>query len=120
VEAPVAASASSEGAEPVTLENDADLERFVASLLRRFENPRERRALRAGQVRFTLRRAPGAPAPAAAGPAMRIDKGAVTERIVREAAASGSRLVLARRAVLTPLARDQARALRVVIEREDR
>ena len=50
---------------------------------------------------------------------MRVDKGAVTERIVREAAAAGARLVLARRAVLTPLARDQARTLRVAIERED-
>lgn len=123
VAAPVAQAAppAPEGAEAITLDSDADLQRFVASLLRRFENPRERRALRSGAVRFTLRRTPaagrdgGVPAP----PAMHFDKGAVTERIVREAAAAGARLVLARRAVLTPLARDQARALRVAIERED-
>jgi hypothetical protein len=107
--------------EAVTLDSDADLQRFVASLLTRFENPGQRRALRAGRLRFTLRRAPDAPAPHAgrATPAMRVDKGAVTERIVREAAAAGARLVLARGAVLTPLARDQARTLRVGIERED-
>ena len=78
----------------MTLDTDADLQHFVTSLLRRFENPRERRALRAGQVRFTLRRGPAAQgaAPASASPAIRIDKGAVTERIVREAAAAGARL----------------------------
>jgi len=37
---------------------------------------------------------------------------------VRDAAAEGARLVLARGAVLTPLARDRARALGVEIERE--
>lgn len=106
-------------AEPVTIDTDADLERFVASLLARFENPRDRRALRTGRLRFTLRRAAPAGGAARDAPAIHIDKGAVTERVVREAAGAGARLVLARRAVLTPLARDQARALRVVIERED-
>jgi len=41
----------------------------------------------------------------------------VTERIVAAAAAAGARLVLGPRAVLTPLARDKARALGVPIER---
>jgi hypothetical protein len=53
-------------------------------------------------------------------PAIRVGKGAVTERTVRNAAADGARLVLARGAVLTPLARDQARALGVEIEKEAR
>ena len=110
--------------EAVTLDSDADLQRFVASLLTRLESPRERRALATGRLRFTLRRPADAPTPHRAGaasspPAMRVAKGAVTDRIVREAAAAGARLVLARRAVLTPLARDQARTLRVAIERED-
>ena len=125
----VPSGARSDGAnarvEAVTLDSDADLQRFVSELLRRFENPRQRLALRSGRVRFALRRtgnaqrAGGASVPSAA-PAIRIEKGAVTERRVREAAATGARLVLARRAVLTPLARDQARSLHVVIEREDR
>ena len=50
----------------------------------------------------------------------RVEKGAVTERTVREAADAGARLVLAPAAVLTPLARDRARALKVPIERERR
>jgi hypothetical protein len=110
--------------EPVTLDSDDDLDRFVRSLLSRFENPRDRRDIRSGRVRFTLRgtRAPSAGAGAAVdqAPGIRVEKGAVTERTVRQAAAQGARLVLARRAVLTPLARDQARALGVQIEREGR
>ena len=51
---------------------------------------------------------------------MRIESGAVTEKTVREAAASGARLVLAPRAVMTPLARERARALKVEVERERR
>jgi hypothetical protein len=117
--------------EAVSIDNDEDLERFVRALLVRLESPREKRALRAGRIRFALRRAggtsaaPGAPtaraAPAAnAAEPLRIPKGAVTERVVRDAADRGVRLVLARGAVLTPLARDQARALGVEIEQEGR
>jgi hypothetical protein len=52
--------------------------------------------------------------------ARRIDSGAVSERIVREAAAAGTRLVLGPRAVLTPMAHDAARSLGVQIEKEKR
>ena len=51
---------------------------------------------------------------------MRIERGAVTERTVKDAAAAGARLVLAPGAVLTPLAREKARALGIEIERERR
>ena len=109
-------------------------------MLRLADNPKRRRDLLAG-LRFTL--APGGPASAARrgrracrppvptgvpGPAAngarpdrgdhRIDKGAVTERAVHAAASAGVRLVLGPRAVLTPLARDKARALGVPIEKE--
>ena len=47
-----------------------------------------------------------------------IDRGAVTERTVAAAAKAGGRLVLGPRAVLTPLAREKARALGIEIERE--
>jgi hypothetical protein len=50
--------------------------------------------------------------------ARRVEKGAVTERAVIAAAKAGERLVLGPRAVLTPLARDKARALGVPIEKE--
>jgi hypothetical protein len=107
--------------EAVTIDDDEDLESFVRALAARLENPRDRLAIRAGKLRFTLRRT-AAPAPAGAGDgeAVRIEKGAVTERAVGDAAARGARLVLSPRAVLTPLARDKARSLGVQIEREGR
>lgn len=105
--------------ETVAIANDEDLNDFVRSLAKRLENPRDRRAIRTGQIRFALRSRTTAPAAAAAGgPTVRVEKGAVTERIVRQAAGEGARLVLARGAVLTPLARDQAKALGVEIEKE--
>jgi len=51
-------------------------------------------------------------------PARRIERGAVTEKVVRDAARAGQRLVLGPRAVLTPLARDRARASGVEISKE--
>jgi hypothetical protein len=51
-------------------------------------------------------------------PVRRVDRGAVTERIVRDAARAGERLVLGRAAVLTPLGADRARAEGVPIEKE--
>ena len=109
------------GTEWVTLESDEDLARFVLVLLARFENDGERAAIRSGKVRFALRR-PGADRPAG-GPAdgaVRVDRGAVTERIVEQAAKAGARLVLGPGAVLTPLAREKARAKGIAIEREGR
>lgn len=48
----------------------------------------------------------------------RVERGAVTEAMVRDAARAGERLVLGRGAILTPLARDRARASGVEIEKE--
>jgi hypothetical protein len=60
---------------------------------------------------------PAAPAPVA-DTTMRIERGAVTERAVVAAARDGRRIVLGARAVVTPLARDKARALGVALEKE--
>ena len=51
-------------------------------------------------------------------PVRRIERGAVTEAVIAAAARAGERLVLGRGAVLTPLARDRARASGVQIEKE--
>jgi hypothetical protein len=51
-------------------------------------------------------------------PTRRIERGAVTEKVVRDAARAGERLVLGPGAVLTPLARDRARASGVEISKE--
>ena len=93
--------------EAVTIAGDDDLNRFVRGLLTRDD----REAILAGRVRFTL----GVAAPS---DSVRVERGAVTERKVAEAAKAGGRLVLGRGAVLTPLAREKARALGIEIERE--
>jgi len=101
--------------ETVSVRTDQELAAFVTRLLHLFENPRRRDDLRSGRLRFRLTAAGAA---GSARPAHRIDKGAVTEATVRDAARAGARLVLGRRAVLTPLARDRARAAGVEIEKE--
>jgi hypothetical protein len=116
--------ASDARVEAVTIDTDEELDRFVRALVARVENPRDRLAIHAGWLRFALRRS-GEKRPAASAVAegaavadVRVMKGAVTERAVRAAAADRTRIVLAHGSVLTPLARDCARALGVKIERE--
>jgi hypothetical protein len=109
-----AASRPGASLQPVRLATDQELHEFVLRVLALADNPKRRRDLLAGRFRFTL-----ASAAAAASPAEhRVEKGAVTERAVQAAASAGARLVLGPRAVLTPLARDRARALGVPIEKE--
>jgi hypothetical protein len=99
----------------VRLRTDEELREFVLQVLRLADNPKRRRDLLTGRLAFTLDGAGPA-----AGPAVthRVDKGAVTERAVIAAARAGAGLVLGPRAVLTPLARDKARALGVRVEKE--
>lgn len=102
--------------ETVRITGNPDLQGFALRLLDLFENPKTRTDLRTGRLRFELT---GGVAAAAAPDAIeRIEKGAVTERMIAAAAESGTRLVLGRRAVLTPLAREKARTLGVPIEKE--
>jgi hypothetical protein len=61
---------------------------------------------------------PGGVPGGATGGVRRVERGAVTEGMVRDAARAGERLVLGRGAVLTPLAKDRARASGVEIEKE--
>jgi hypothetical protein len=112
--------------ETVNLSTDEDLAVFVTRLLDL--EPGEREAIRSGRKRFRLAAASTAMAPAApvhraervgeTPPVRRIERGAVTEAVVSAAARAGQRLVLGRGAVLTPLARDRARASGVRIEKE--
>lgn len=102
--------------EGVRIASDADLDQFVRRLLALFENPKKRQDLRAGRLRFHLTGRPGAGGSGTA--ARRVDRGAVTERVVADAARRSESLLLARSAVLTPLAREKARALGVHIEKE--
>lgn len=109
----------------VRLGNDDELDAFVRRIADMCEDPGQRAGLRDGRPRFRLVGATGAtgaegaaePVTAGAGAVVRIERGAVTERRIKQAAAAGARLVIGPKAVLTPLARDKARTLGVVVER---
>ena len=133
--------------ETVNLSTDEDLAAFVTRLLDLDPEAREDLRVGRKRFRLAVLSHPQAPqappvtqtasVPAASGgsgthgpngltavngsagpPARRIERGAVTEKVVRDAARAGERLVLGPRAVLTPLARDRARASGVEISRE--
>ncbi|HTY72926.1 MAG TPA: hypothetical protein VMI11_10955 [Actinomycetes bacterium] len=114
--------ADSPPVESVVIRSDADLEAFVQRLLRLVDDPERGRDLRAGRIRFRLGSAEGESAPQLstppAGAVIRVERGAVTERHVREAARAGASIVMSRSAVLTPLALDRARAMGVSVEKE--
>lgn len=109
----------------VVLRTDADLDAFVRRVAALCGTPERQSALQAGRHGFRLAHPPGGADReqarahgAAAADVLRVDRGAVTERTVKSAAARGARLVLGQRAVLTPLARDRARSLGIHVERE--
>ena len=112
--------------ETVNLSTDEDLAAFVQRLLDL--DPDQREELRSGRKRFRLASERTTPGPVAAvngaeragesTSVRRIERGAVTEAVIKAAARSGQRLVLGRGAVLTPLAADRARASGVPIEKE--
>lgn len=115
----MAAAPSPATDEVVVLTNDAELAAFVRRIAVLCDDPAEREALRSGSRRFRVAgHAPAAPHVPAGAAVLRVDKGAVTERHVREAAAASADLVLGHGAVLTPLARDRARASGVRITKE--
>jgi hypothetical protein len=117
----------------VRISTEEDLHAFVLRVLKLAGNPKLRGDLISGRARFRLAgtSATAASSTAASSTAAsstaasstaasathQVEKGAVTERAVMAAAAAGARLVLGPRAVMTPLARDKARALGVPIER---
>jgi hypothetical protein len=121
-------AARSAGVEDVVVRTDDELQSFALRLLGLFENPKTREDLRTGRLRFRLAGwggqngagplAAGPVGAAPVGPVQRFEKGAVTERHVKAAAAAGARIALGRAAVLTPLAREKARALGVHVEKE--
>jgi hypothetical protein len=107
--------------ESVAIESDADLEAFVRRVLLLSDDPAQRADLLEGRIRFSLASRALAQEPSTpSSDVIRVAHGAVTERLIKEAARSGSTIVVGRAAVLTPLAHDRARALGVTIEKEHR
>jgi hypothetical protein len=123
--------------EEVLIASDADLNSFVQRLLAMADDGATREALKSGQRKFRLARKAGRlpatprhhhreenhrPVSSQGGASRsegnRIDRGLVAERHIVAAAKNGKKLTVAKGVAVTPLARDKARQLGVVIERE--
>jgi hypothetical protein len=119
--------------EDVSIATDGDLQRFAQRLLALAEDAASREAIKSGKLKFRLagrgpvsatapKRQPreerSLSAPQPSGNGHRIDKGLVAERHIVAAAKNGKKLTVAKGVAVTPLARDKARQLGVVIERE--
>jgi len=115
--------------ETVVITSQADLDRAIARVLADAANPTRRRAIEMGRTRFLLGDAsarPGAVSPQSPQSPQtpkgveteRIMRGAVTERHVIAAAKDGRIIVIGERVVITPLAKERARATGVEIRRE--
>lgn len=115
--------------ESVSISSDAELQALVRRVLDLSADPAGREALRSGRRGFRLAPSIGAPStgdPSGAAPVAerangevnRIDTGVLSESKVIGLARSGRRVVLGKRVVVTPLARDKARQLGVKLERE--
>jgi hypothetical protein len=105
--------------ETVAIGSQDDLNRAIRRILADATDPQRRGAIERGDVSFVL--AAASPPPRATEiveQVHRVEKGAVTERQVRAAAAAGAMIITAKRVVITPLAKDKARSLGVVITRE--
>lgn len=106
--------------ETVRLSSDADLAAFVRRLIGLLDGPATGAAVRNGQHRFVLAAGGQGISPALTANAeqpMALG-GAVTETKIDKCAEAGSTVYLAPDAVVTPLARDRARALGLKLERK--
>lgn len=104
--------------EVVKVAGQADLDQ---ALRRLSADAAARAAFDRGELRFDYVAAAGgsaAPTPAPPAGAHRVERGALTERIVNTASRSGGIIEIARGVVVTPLARDRARALGVSIHQD--
>jgi hypothetical protein len=100
----------------VQVRHDRDLADLVTQLLNLAEDPARLADLRAGRIRFSL--AGDEPrSDATASAPIDVERGPVTERVVQRAAREHRPLRIGPRAVVTPLARDRARALGVTLDR---
>ena len=109
---------SSSNHELVSLNTEGEVDAFVRRLARLCEDPIKRAELAEGVVRFRVAPIVSETPPTESRKVIRIERGAVTERHVKQASEQGAVLLLNRTAVLTPLGRDRARALGVEVERE--
>ena len=109
----------------VRLDTDDDVSAFVRAIIALLDDAEQAQRLRSGAIRFHLASASSSNAGlddesgcSQSSPAVRIDRGAVTEKIVTAAAADKRSIIVSTRAVITPLGREKARKLGVEIIKE--
>ncbi|MUM03962.1 MULTISPECIES: hypothetical protein [unclassified Mycolicibacterium] len=103
----------------VSVSTDTELAGLVDRIQRLYDDPSTRSDLQAGRIRFRLATAESADLVPVNGRARhRLTKLLVTERDVAAAHQAQVTLLVSSRAVVTPLARDKAKALHVVIEKD--
>ncbi|MDH3673164.1 MAG: hypothetical protein OES46_18705 [Gammaproteobacteria bacterium] len=105
---------------PVNLTNDADLKHLVDEVIALSEDPDLRSAVKDGRLRFRLTPSGGGASSATSterNSVFRFDTGVLNENQVDQIAKSYGRIVVGKRAVVTPLARDKARVLKIPIEK---
>lgn len=105
----------------VAAQSAADLDRFARNILSAGENAQLKAAIAAGDIRFEV--AAGGPAtrtekPAAPGGVFHVASGVLGEAKVMDIARTHSRIVVGSDVVLTPLAREKARKMKVEIVRQ--
>jgi hypothetical protein len=115
---PEAPARSRDDVRRVRVRDDRELADLVTQVLNLAEDPARAADLRTGRIRFRLLDDGEVAATAAPGP-IDVARGAVTERLIQRASREHRALRIGPRAVVTPLARDRARALGVTIERTD-
>jgi hypothetical protein len=102
----------------VKIATDADLKAFARDLLQVPEDVKA--GILSGRIELGLgaRGVASVPAPATQRSQHHVSKGVVTEIMVAEIGKSNDRLVIGKGVVVTPLARDKAREIRLEIVRD--
>lgn len=112
---------SAQVTEVVSLSSPQDMNAFVQRILDMGQDEQTRDHLYSGRIAFELaggHQVAGTSGTSVSGNSVHIDKGAVTESMVRKAAESGATLIVGRRAVVTALAKDKAKDMNVTIIKE--
>ncbi len=107
------ATTSSDSGHAIRVENDSDLKLFARTVLSLAENKGERDRILSGAYPFQLS---GAGAPVAMSAPSRLDHGVVTESTLVKLPKGTKVLELGPGVVVTPLARERARALGIKLE----
>ena len=107
----------------VTVRTAEDLGRFAREIAEASADPAVRAAILEGNVRFTpaggaIAAPPAAPAAASPKPTFEMKSGVLSETRLIEIGKAHGRIVLGADVVLTPLARDKAREMKIELTRQ--